>query len=164
MEDSPTGLPTIWRGTVVPEWIDHNGHMNAGFYMVVFDDATGPWHDLCGIDDEYRETFQRSTFSIEGHITWDRELKEGDALRIDAQLLGYDDKKTHAFFRLFHDSEGYLAATHELLSIHVDMERRRSAAFEPQIQERLATLLEEHSCIERPEGVGRVIRTKPLSR
>ncbi len=33
-------LPTIWSGTVLPEWIDHNGHMNAGYYMVAFDDAT----------------------------------------------------------------------------------------------------------------------------
>ena len=153
--------PTIWRGAVLPEWIDHNGHMNAGFYMVVFDDATGPWHDLCGIDDEYRTSHRRSTFSIEGHITWDRELREGDPLRIEAQLLAYDDKKTHAFLRLFHDSEGYLAATHELLSIHIDMESRRSAAFPAEILSRLEALLTEHQTVERPAGVGRVIRTKP---
>ena len=93
-------LPTIWRGTVLPEWIDHNGHMNAGYYMVAFDDATGPWHDFLGIDSAYRRAHGRSTFSIEGHITWDRELREGDPLRMNGQLLGYDDKKTHAFFRL----------------------------------------------------------------
>jgi acyl-CoA thioester hydrolase len=154
-------LPTIWRGAVLPEWIDRNGHMNAGFYMVVFDDATAPWHDLCGIDHEYRTSHRRSTFSIEGHITWDRELREGDLLRIDAQLLAYDDKKTHAFFRLFHDSEGYLAATHELLSIHVDMESRRSAVLPPQILARLEALWSEHQTFEQPTGVGRVIRTKP---
>ena len=49
-----TELPTIWRGAVLSEWIDHNGHMNAGYYMVVFDDATGPWHEYCGMDDAYR--------------------------------------------------------------------------------------------------------------
>ena len=146
---------------MLPEWIDDNGHMNAGYYMVVFDDATGPWHDLCGIDDDYRIANRRSTFSIEGHITWNRELREGDPLRIDAQLLAYDDKKTQAFFRLFHDSEKYLAATHELLSIHIDMEGRRSAAFPPEILTRLETLWSEHQTFEQPTGVGRVIRTKP---
>ena len=155
-----TELLTVWRGAVLPEWIDHNGHMNAGYYMVVFDDATGPWHDLCGIDGEYRTTYRRSTFSIEGHITWDRELRVGDPLRIDAQLLGYDDKKTHAFFRLFHDSEGYLAATHELLSIHVDMDRRRSVTFPTEILARLEALWAEHQAFEKPVGVGRVIGTK----
>ena len=39
-------LPTIWRGAVLPEWIDRNGHMNAGFYMVVFDmDVKHPFNE-----------------------------------------------------------------------------------------------------------------------
>ena len=29
-----------FRAKVLPEWIDHNGHMNMGYYMVVFDFAT----------------------------------------------------------------------------------------------------------------------------
>lgn len=153
-------LPTIWSGTVLREWIDHNGHMNAGYYMVAFDDATGPWHDFLGIDTEYRRAHSRSTFSIEGHITWDRELREGDPLRMEGQLLGYDDKKTHAFFHLFHDTEGYLAATHELLSIHIDMDLRRSAPFPANILERLEVVRLEHELFERPSQVGRVIRTK----
>ena len=157
-----SGLPTIWRGTVLPEWIDHNGHMNAGFYMVAFDDATGPWHDYLGIDTPYRRECNRSTFSIEGHITWNRELSVGDPLRMEGQLLGYDDKKTHAFFWLYHDTEGYLAATHELLSIHIDMEIRRSAAFPPEILQRLEEVQREHDRFERPEHTGRVIQTKEL--
>ena len=28
------------RDVVRPEWIDHNGHMNVGYYLVVFDFAT----------------------------------------------------------------------------------------------------------------------------
>ena len=155
-----TDIPTIWRGRVLPEWIDHNGHMNAGYYMVAFDDATGPWHEYLGIDDTYRSKNSRSTFSIEGHITWERELPVGAPIRIEGQLLGYDDKKTHAFFRLFHEEEGYLSATHELLSIHIDMELRRSTPFPPQIETRLRAVMDEHSGFERPAGAGRVIRTK----
>ena len=82
-------------------------------------------------------------------------------MRIEAQLLAYDDKKTHAFFHLFHDSEGYLAATHELLSIHIDMDGRRSATFPPEILARLEALWAQHQTFEQPAGVGRVIRTKP---
>jgi len=29
-----------YRDVVRPEWIDHNGHMNMGYYLVVFDFAT----------------------------------------------------------------------------------------------------------------------------
>ncbi len=28
------------RATVLPDWIDWNGHMNVGFYVVAFDKAT----------------------------------------------------------------------------------------------------------------------------
>ena len=35
---------------IKPEWIDFNGHFNAGYYMVVFDDAVGPWMDFVGLD------------------------------------------------------------------------------------------------------------------
>ena len=30
----------VYRDVVRPEWIDNNGHMNVGYYLVVFDYAT----------------------------------------------------------------------------------------------------------------------------
>ena len=39
----PTDLPVpfdAYRDRVRSEWIDHNGHMNMGYYLVVFDFAT----------------------------------------------------------------------------------------------------------------------------
>ena len=35
------------RGVVRPEWIDANGHLNMGYYVVAFDLATDAW--LAGI-------------------------------------------------------------------------------------------------------------------
>lgn len=155
-----TQRPTVWTGTVLPNWIDHNGHMNAGYYMVAFDDATGPWSAYCGLDAVYRRSHPYSTFSIEGHILWHRELRQGDPLRVEAQLLGFDDKKFHSFMQLLHDEENFVAASHELLTMHIDMRRRRSAPFPPEIRHRLAEVLAEHAPLGRPQDVGRVIRTK----
>ena len=31
-----------FEGEVLPEWIDHNGHMNLAYYTVLFDQATAP--------------------------------------------------------------------------------------------------------------------------
>ncbi len=153
-------LPTIWRATVRPEWIDHNGHMNSGYYMVVFDESTGPWTAYCGIDEDYRRDGRYSTFSIEGHITWERELSVGDAIRVEAQLLDFDDKKFHTFMRLVREGDGMVASSHELLTMHIDMSSRRSAVFPPQIVDRLTEILAQHSKLGRPEKVGRVMRTK----
>jgi len=151
----------VWTGTVLPEWIDHNGHMNSGFYMVVFDDAIGPWTAVCGIDREYRTTFHRSSFSIEGHLQWIRELREGDPLIVEAELLAWDDKKIHTFMRLLHAGDGYVAATHEVLSMHIDLRTRRSSPLPPEILDRLAEVKRTQRPLHAPGEVGRVIRTKP---
>ena len=41
MIEPASGAPLdIHRATVLPEWIDWNGHMNVGYYVVAFDKAT----------------------------------------------------------------------------------------------------------------------------
>lgn len=156
-----TDAQQIWTATVLPEWIDHNGHMNAGYYLVAFDDATGPWTAFLGIDPTYRRSRRRSTFSIDCHLTWLRELPEGAPIVIEAELLGFDDKKYHTFMRMLHAEEGYVAATHELLSIHIDLDTRRSTLFPREIHERFEEVLRTQGRIAGSEDVGRVIRTKP---
>ncbi|MFI5326964.1 MAG: thioesterase family protein, partial [Candidatus Rokuibacteriota bacterium] len=39
---------------VRPEWIDNNGHMNMGYYVVVFDLATDEWMRRIGLDAAHR--------------------------------------------------------------------------------------------------------------
>ncbi len=151
----------FWTGTVLPEWIDHNGHMNADYYLVVFDDATGPWTAFLGIDRNYRKTNRRSTFSIDSHLTWLRELPVGAPIAVEAELLGFDDRKYHTFMRMTHAEEGHVAATHELLSIHIDLDTRRSTPFPPEIHERMNEVLSLQRPIAAPGDVGRVIRTRP---
>ncbi len=67
--------------TVRPEWIDYNGHMNVAYYVLAFDLATDSFFDFLGLDEAYRETSGNSTFAVEAHITYQRELAEGDPLR-----------------------------------------------------------------------------------
>ena len=80
---------------------------------------------------------------------------------VEAELLGFDDKKYHTFMRMLHADEGYVAATHELLSIHIDLDTRRSTPFPPEIHERMNEVLSDQRAIAEPGDVGRVIRTKP---
>ena len=43
----------VHRATVLPEWIDWNGHMNVGFYVVAFDKATDTLCQQFGCGWEY---------------------------------------------------------------------------------------------------------------
>jgi acyl-CoA thioester hydrolase len=58
---------------------------------------------------------------------------------------------------MFHATDGYLAATNELMSLHVALETRRGAAMAPEILARLAAVQEAHDRLARPTQVGRVI-------
>ena len=154
--DIPT--PFVGHRTVVkPEWIDHNGHFNAGYYFVVFDDSVTDWTAFVGLGAEHRAANKVTTFTVEAHITFERELAEGDPIEIRTQLLGWDQKKFHYINFMHHQTDGWVAATNEVLSMHISQETRRSAPMASEVQARLADIEAAHASLVVPPQVGRVI-------
>jgi acyl-CoA thioester hydrolase len=154
------GIPTPfdqYRDRVRPEWIDHNGHMNMGYYLVVFDLATDEFLSWIGLHEAHRRARRVTTFSLETHVTYEREVRQDDPLRFTTRLLGYDEKRIHYFHEMHHAEAGYLAATNELMSLHVSLEMRRATPMAPEILERLALVLAAHQQAPRPPQVGRSI-------
>lgn len=146
-----------FRASVLPAWIDHNQHMNMGYYLVVFDEATDAWLDYVGLTARHRESHRITTFCLEAHITYHREVRVGDPLGFTTRLLDFDAKRIHYFHEMRHRDEGYLAATNELLSLHVSRESRRAAPMAPAILERLAAIKTAHDRLPLPPQVGRRI-------
>jgi acyl-CoA thioester hydrolase len=146
-----------YRDVVKPEWIDHNRHLNMGYYLVVFDLATDEFFRWVGLGAEHRRTHRVTTFCLEAHVTYHREVREGDPLRFTTQLLAHDAKRLHYIHCMFHATDGYLAATNELMSLHVALPTRRGAAMAPEILARLAAVQDAHDRLPRPPQVGRVI-------
>ena len=142
---------------VRPEWIDNNGHMNMGYYVVVFDLATDEWMRVVGLDPAHRRVRAVTTFCLEAHVTYHREVREGDPLRFTTRLLGYDTKRIHYIHEMYHAGSGYLVATNELMSLHVSQETRRGAPMAAEVLARLGGILASHERLPRPPQVGRVI-------
>src|SRR5438034_1238587 len=92
----------VYRDVVRPEWIDHNGHMNMGYYLVVFDLATDEFMRWVGLGAEHRGARRVTTFCLESHVTYHREVRAGDALRFTTQLLAHDAKRLHYFHAMSH--------------------------------------------------------------
>ena len=147
----------VYRDRVRPEWIDHNQHMNMGYYVVVFDLATDEFFAWVGLDREHRRTGGVTTFCLEAHVTYHREVRADDPLRFTTQLLGYDAKRIHYIHAMYHATEGYLASTNELMSLHVSQATRRAAPMAPDILARLAEIKAEHDRLPRPPQAGRRI-------
>ena len=146
-----------YRDVVRPEWIDHNGHMNMGYYLVVFDLATDAWMRRIGLDERHRAGRAVTTFCLEAHVTYHREVRRGEPLRFTTLLLGHDAKRVHYIHAMYHASEGYLAATNELMSLHVHLATRRGGPMAAEVLARLARIQAAHDVLPRPPQAGRRI-------
>ena len=148
------------RATVLPEWIDWNGHMNVGYYVVAFDKATDTLCQQFAVGWEYTRDRIGMTFVLEAHVTYDREVKQGDPLRITTQILDHDAKRVHYIHAMYHATEGYLAATNELMLMNIDYETRRSAPWPDYAMERLDRIAAAHKLLPVPAQAGRLIGIK----
>lgn len=146
--------------TVPADWIDYNGHMNVAYYVMAFDKATDHFFRLVDLGLDYLENGKGSTFTAEMNVSYIREVGEGDPIVFTTQLLGYDEKRLHYFHAMYHAGDGYLAATNECLSLHIDMTKRRVAPIPQSQSDKLAALFERQAGLPVPERAGRVIRTR----
>ena len=68
-----------------------------------------------------------------------------------------DEKRIHTFEELRHATEGWISATSENMTVHIDMNARKVAPFPPDIQARIGAVVEKHATVPRPEGTGRKV-------
>lgn len=156
----PDPFPTPfdrYEGEVLPEWIDHNGHMNLAYYVVLFDFAVDTLFDAVGFGPDYRAQTNHGSFAVETHTLYERELTVGEHVRVAAQFLGADDKRLHLAMEMFRTSDGTRAAAQELMYLHVDLAARRAAPFTAPLRARLHAACAAHAVLSRPAWVGRRI-------
>lgn len=151
------GALVTYRTVVPAEWVDYNGHLNIGCYMIAFDRATDGLALALGIGEDYLRRTGNSYYVVEAHLSFVREVMEGRPIRIDSRLVGADDKRVHFFHEMFEEQAGFLAATAEMLGLHIDLGRRRAAPFPPQEARAIAALLERHRRLPRPSQLGRAV-------
>ena len=145
------------RSVVHPEWIDDNGHLNMGYYVVVFDQATDAWLAHIGLGPADRARMEVTTFTLESHVCYLREVLEGAPLRFTTRLLGFDEKRIHYVHEMHHTGQGYVAATNELMSLHVSAATRRAAPMAREVLARLGEVMRRHEALPVPPQVGRRI-------
>ena len=154
MIDAPLEL---YRDVVRPEWVDYNHHLNVAFYVRAFDLATDAFFDHAGLYLDYIERTGCTLYVREMHVSYHREMKEGAPMRFETRVLDVDEKRLHLFHSLHHDAEGYLAATNEILCMHVDTATGRSTPFPPARLDVLAAIGRAHAALPAPPDKGNVI-------
>jgi carnitine 3-dehydrogenase len=140
------------RMTVLPGWIDYNGHMTESRYLFACSETTDAFLRHIGADIAYVGT-GFSYYTAETHIMHLGEAKLGDPLTGTVQVLHADEKRLHVFVRILKD--GQAVATLEQMLLHVDMAAGKAAPAPEAILSRLMPIARAHAALPRPEAAGR---------
>ena len=141
-------------GRVRPDWIDHNGHLNLAYYIVLFDEATDRLWDAVGLGRAYRARTGLGTFAVETHTLYLGELTEGDDTEAASVVLDVDPKRLHIAHELLRLPSRTVSARQELMYLTVDLATRRSVPWPPETLAALQAAKAAHAAL-RPGWVGR---------
>jgi acyl-CoA thioester hydrolase len=145
---------------IEPEWIDYNGHLNMAYYSVLFDRGSDAFYPHFGLGEEVAKTTGLSTFTADFRIRYLRELKLGDKVTCTTQIIDFDEKRLHTYQELRH-MDGWLAATAEALTLHVDLSGPKVVPMAPETQARIAAIFEQHRTLPAPDAVGLALGLPP---
>lgn len=142
---------------IEPQWIDFNGHLNMAYYNVLFDRAVDELYEILGMGPSYLARTQHSTMTAETHVRYLREIHLDTPVCVRVQLIDFDEKRMHYFEELVHADKGWLSATAENMTLHVDMTARKVAPWPADLMRNFARLKEAHARLPMPADVGRRI-------
>jgi acyl-CoA thioester hydrolase len=148
LDAANAGSFTGFEGVVRPDWIDANRHMNVAWYDHVFDIAESALFAAFAIDEDYIRTSGCGMFRLEKRIRYERELVEGDRVRVEGRIVSTDHRLVRHYHELLNLTSGTRAASAEYTSIHVDLSTRKSARIaDPEILRRLDVLHTRHAAL-----------------
>lgn len=146
--------PFVFDGPPIrSRWIDHNGHVNFAAYAESFLVGARELSQALGLTREFKDRTNTATFAAKMNISYLREVRETDALRIEARVVGFDQRRGHGWFGLT-GAGPELAATCEVLSLNIDTGTRRVADMADEVLAAAARLHAAHLELPVIEGVG----------
>ena len=115
---------------IISDWTDYNGHMNLAFYIHLFDQGWDVLLDKFQMGGDSAKVEKRSTFAVESHTKYIKEVKDGDEVDINLLFLDRDTKRMVYQLEIFSKSGNYRAATSEVCSIYVNLDLRKVTEIE----------------------------------
>ena len=115
---------------VIKEYTDYNNHLNVAYYVRIFDIAADVMLDNFNMGGESAKKDKKTTFVAEMHTIYNQEVKLGEEVETHVTYVDHDKKRIHYKLSMFHKEKKYLAATNEVLSLYVDLNKRKVVEFE----------------------------------
>tara|TARA_B100001123_G_C15136191_1_gene957486 strand:- start:47 stop:517 length:471 start_codon:yes stop_codon:yes gene_type:complete len=115
---------------VIKEWTDYNAHLNVAFYVHIFDIAADVMLDNFNMGGESAKKDKKTTFVAEMHTIYNQEVRLGEEVETHISYIDHDKKRIHYRLSMYHKEKKYLAATNEVLSLYVDLNKRKVIEFD----------------------------------
>ena len=115
---------------VIKEYTDYNGHLNVAYYVRIFDMAADVMLDNFNMGGESAKQNSKTTFVAEMHTIYKQEVRLGEEVETHLTYLNHDKKRIQYRLSMFHKEKKYLAATNEVLSLYVDLSKRKVVEFD----------------------------------
>lgn len=152
-------LLRLYEKAVPAEWVDYNGHMNDAAYAAAFSHATDRLMAYIGLDPDTRADATSTIYTLENHICYLLEAKQGEAVYVTTQLLEHDSKRLRVFHALYRDGEPEPLATSEQMLLHVAKAGPKAAPFAADVAVRIKQLAQQQAGLAQPPLAGQAIRT-----
>ena len=120
----------ITNQIIKKEWTDYNNHMNMAYYVLVFDQVWEIMLEKFKMGENSAKTTNMSTMVVETFTTYNNEIKEGDEVEIILTFFDHDKKRLHYKMEMIEKSSKKLSATIEMLSLYIDLSKRKVSEFE----------------------------------
>ena len=99
--------------------------------MRIFDIAADVMLDNFNMGGESAKDNKKTTFVAEMYTTYNQEVRLGEEVEPHVTYVDHDKKRIHYRLSMFHKEKKYLADTNEVLSLYVDLRKRKVVEFDP---------------------------------
>ena len=82
------------------------------------------------IGEDSAKNEKKTTFAVESHTTYDREVGAGEEVDVNLLFIDHDNKRIVKKLEMIHREKKHRLATSEILSVYVDLKIRKVAEFE----------------------------------
>ena len=73
---------------------------------------------------------KKTTFVAEMHTIYNQEVRLGEEVETHVTYIDHDKKRIHYRLSMLHKEKKYLAATNEVISLYVDLSKRKVVEFD----------------------------------
>ncbi|RWB66317.1 thioesterase family protein [Mesorhizobium sp.] len=141
---------------ILSEWCKADGAMANAYYGVVFDRCADGALELVGLGPAYVQARGLSFYTAEAHVCFVRPVHALDEVVVTFQLIDYDEKRIRTYQEMRH-VDGWLAATSEILSLHVDLSMPKVTPFPADVRAKIEQMAAAHATLARPSRAGKHI-------